>query len=184
MDRVSCFIVALGVTLSLVTGSATGQQPPADHTLQRARPQFHQVDFLRMTLVDANREAKVTAVQELGGKANYFIGNDPSKWRTNVPTYAKVKYEGVYPGVTLVYYGNEGQLEYDFVVAPGADPKAIVLDLTKQPGNRAAPKIDGNGDLIISTGDDEVRFCKVNTESHGHLSARVHHHPAAEPEAA
>jgi len=67
---------------------------------------------------------------ELPGKSNYFIGNDPQKWRTNVPTYAKVKYQGVYPGVDLVYYGNQGgQLEYDFVVAPGADPSAIALDL-------------------------------------------------------
>ena len=151
-----------GAVLSLQSGgaTATGQQRPASHSVQIARSQSHQVDFLRMTLVEANREAKVTAVEELAGRANYFIGNDPSKWRTNVPTYAKVKYEGVYPGVTLVYYGNEGQLEYDFVVVPGADPKAIVLDLANQRGNGAEPKIDANGDLIISTGDDEVRFCK------------------------
>src|SRR5258708_10348086 len=82
---------------------------------------------VRMSLVAANQMAKVTGVDELPGKSNYFIGNDPAKWRTNVPTYAKVKYQDVYPGIDLVYYGNQQQLEYDFVVAPGADPKAISL---------------------------------------------------------
>ena len=70
----------------------------------------------------------MTGAEELPGKANYFLGNDPSKWRTNVPTYAKVRYESVYPGVDLVYYGTQGgELEYDFIVAPGADPNAIAL---------------------------------------------------------
>src|SRR5438477_611658 len=86
-------------------------------------------DTLRMKLVGANQAAKVAALEELPGKSNYFIGNDPKKWRTDVPTYGKVKYEGVYPGIDLVYYGNQRQLEYDFVVAPGADPKAITLEI-------------------------------------------------------
>src|SRR5204862_3585507 len=80
-----------------------------------------------MKLVGANRTAKVTGLDELPGKSNYFIGNDPKKWRTDVPTYAKVRYQDVYPGIDLVYYGNQRQIEYDFVVAPGADPKAIAL---------------------------------------------------------
>jgi len=74
---------------------------------------------IRMRLVGANASAAVTGADELPGKSNYFIGNDPKKWRTNVPNYAKVEYQSVYPGVDLVYYGNQGgQLEYDFVVAP------------------------------------------------------------------
>ena len=64
--------------------------------------------MLRMQLVGANPQAKVSGLDELPGKSNYFVGNDPKKWRTNVPNYAKVKYEGVYPGVDLVYYGNKG----------------------------------------------------------------------------
>jgi hypothetical protein len=71
----------------------------------------------------------------LPGKSNYFIGNDPKKWRTHVPTYGRVRYENVYPGVDLVYYGNKGgQLEYDFVVAPGADlgPIALAIDVEGQ----------------------------------------------------
>src|SRR5262249_22458555 len=83
--------------------------------------------FLRMKLVGANPQAKVMGLEELPGKSNYFIGNDPKKWRTNVPNYAKVKYANVYPGVDLVYYGNQGKLEYDFVVQPGADHRSIQL---------------------------------------------------------
>ena len=82
---------------------------------------------LRLKLAGAEAGAKVTGLDELPGKSNYFMGNDPKKWRTNVSNYGKVKYQGVYPGIDLVYYGNQRQLEYDFVVAPGADPAAIRL---------------------------------------------------------
>ena len=82
---------------------------------------------IRMQLVGANPEAQVTGLDKLPGHSNYFRGNDAQKWRTNVPNYAKVKYEDVYPGVDVVYYGNQRQLEYDFVVAPGTDPGAIRL---------------------------------------------------------
>jgi hypothetical protein len=85
--------------------------------------------LLRMKLVGANPNPRIVGMDELPGKSNYFIGNDPKKWRTNVPNYARVKYANVYPGVDLVYYGNQGRLEYDFVVAPGADPCAITLEL-------------------------------------------------------
>ncbi len=118
-----------------------------------------------MTLAGANPKATVTGLDELPGKSNYFIGNDPAKWRTNVPTYAKVKYQNVYRGIDLVYYGNPQQLEYDFVVAPGADPKAISLDVaairSSLDGGRTAPlRIDANGDLVIPAGEDEVRLHK------------------------
>src|SRR5207245_9060182 len=75
---------------------------------------------LRMRLVGANSHARISGLEDLPGKSNYFIGNDPKKWRTNVPNYAKVKYKNIYPGVDLVYYGNHRQLEYDFIVRPGA----------------------------------------------------------------
>jgi len=84
---------------------------------------------LRMKLRNANPAARVTGTDELAGTSNYFIGNDPANWRTNVPTYAKVKYDGIYSGIDLVYYGNQRQLEYDFIVAPGADPHRIAFDV-------------------------------------------------------
>jgi hypothetical protein len=113
---------------------------------------------LRMHLVGANAGAAVTGADELPDKSNYFIGKDPKKWRTNVPNYAKVKLAGVYPGVDLVYYGNQGgQLEYDFVVAPGADPKQIKLTFPGADGVRVDA---ASGDLVLKLGEDEVRFQK------------------------
>jgi hypothetical protein len=109
---------------------------------------------LRMKLRNANSAARVTGVDELAGTSNYFIGNDPAKWRTNVPTYAKVKYEGIYSGIDLVYYGNQRQLEYDFIVAPGADPHRIAFDV------HGAKRIrqDGRGELVFKVGADEIRW--------------------------
>ncbi len=83
-----------------------------------------------MQLIGANTRAKAAGVDPLPGKANYFIGNDPAKWHPDVPTFARVRYSDVYPGIDLIYYGNqEGRLEHDFVVAPGADPKLIEIGL-------------------------------------------------------
>ncbi len=82
---------------------------------------------LRMKAIDSNPYPQLIGQDELPGKVNYFIGNDPNKWHTDIPTYSQVKYQGLYPGVDLVYYGNQGQLEYDFMVAPGADPDQIHL---------------------------------------------------------
>jgi hypothetical protein len=103
---------------------------------------------LRMSFVGANPKAEITGLEELPGKTNYLVGNDRKKWRTGVPTYARVKYQAIYPGIDLVYYGNQGQLEYDIVVAPGADPKQIVLSFEGSAGMRVDP---GTGDLLIKT---------------------------------
>jgi len=84
---------------------------------------------LRMRLLNANPGVKVTGLDEMQSKTNYFIGKDPKNWRTNVPNYAKVKYQGIYPGVDLIYYGNQRHLEYDFVLAPGAAVNVISLAL-------------------------------------------------------
>ena len=130
---------------------------------------------LRMRLVGANASAPVTGVDELPGKSNYFIGNDRKKWRTDVSNYSKVKYQNVYPGVDLVYYGNQRQLEYDFVVAPGADPSAIVLGrgavsdrrsavgtppLQKRAHGHAPLQIAPDGDLVVRTDGGEILFHK------------------------
>jgi hypothetical protein len=108
---------------------------------------------VRMKLVGANAEPQVAELEELPGKVNYFIGNDPAKWHTNVPTYARVEYRDIYPGVNLVYYGNQRQLEYDFVVRPGTDPKTIAL------GFQGADKleVDAQGDLVLHTAAGTIR---------------------------
>ncbi|HEY6769280.1 MAG TPA: SBBP repeat-containing protein, partial [Candidatus Sulfotelmatobacter sp.] len=117
---------------------------------------------LRMKLVGARVSAPVSGSGEQEGKSNYFIGNDPSQWRTNVSNYSQVRYENAYPGVDLVYYGNQQQLEYDFVVAPGSDPRDIALDVTSEDeaGRIGSPRIADNGDLMVPTNGGEVRFHK------------------------
>lgn len=112
---------------------------------------------VQMRLVGSSSDARVKGEEELPGKSNYFIGNDPKKWWTNIATYAKVRVEDVYPGVDLVYYGNQGQLEYDFVVRPGADPSGIRLDLISA---HSVAKIDAEGDLVVEVVGGEVRFHK------------------------
>jgi len=107
---------------------------------------------VRMRLEGANTSAQVSGASSLPGKSNYFIGNDASKWRHGIPQFARVEYRAVYPGVDLVYYGNQGQLEYDFRVAPAADPSQIALHF-----DGAAARID-SGDLILATGQGDVRF--------------------------
>ena len=108
---------------------------------------------VRMKLVGANPSPRVSGLEELPGKSNYFLGNDPDKWRTNVPHYTKVQYKDVYPGVDLVYYGNQCQLEYDFVVGPGTDPDGITLGFEGVERLR----IDAQGDLLLETQDGEIR---------------------------
>jgi hypothetical protein len=136
--------------------------PKAGSALQGLQDESRAPAVLRMKLVGADPQARVTGLEQLPGKSNYFIGNDPKKWRTNVPTYAKVKYASVYPGVDLVYYGNQGKLEHDFVVSPGADPAAITLELQTGESKIQNPesKIDKDGDLVVGTNDGEVIFHK------------------------
>jgi hypothetical protein len=110
-------------------------------------------DTLRMKLVGANPATRVSGLEELPGKSNYLSGNDSKQWRTNVAHYAKVRYEAVYRGVDMVYYGNQEQLEYDFIVAPGADPSAISLAFEGAQG----VEIDAGGDLVLRTRGGEVR---------------------------
>jgi uncharacterized protein (TIGR03437 family) len=104
----------------------------------------HTQDVVRMKLAGA-QSAQIFAMETLAGKVNYFIGNDPKKWIASVPTYGKVNYKQIYPGVDLVYYGTQGQLEYDFVVAPAADASKIALEFSG-----AKPKLGPDGDLQLA----------------------------------
>ena len=105
-----------------------------------------------MRLEHANSNPKVSGIDELPGKINYFIGKDPAKWRRNIPTFGRVKYQEVYSGVDLVYYGNQRELEYDFLVAPGADPRQIELGFD----GAKRLRLDADGDLIVSIAAGEV----------------------------
>lgn len=109
---------------------------------------------LRMNLVGANPGAAVEGLNELEGKVNYLIGNDPAQWRTNIPTFGRVRYSEVYRGIDVVYYGNQRRLEYDFVVAPGSDASAIALEFA---GAQRLEVEAGTGDLLLAIGEKTVR---------------------------
>jgi hypothetical protein len=108
---------------------------------------------LRVRLDGADASSPAVGENELEGKANYLVGDDPSKWRTGVPVYGRVRYAGVYPGVDVVYYGNQRQLEYDFRVAPGADPSAVALRFE----GADKVEVDEKGDLLLRLGETVVR---------------------------
>jgi uncharacterized repeat protein (TIGR01451 family) len=105
--------------------------------------------FVRMKLVGANPEAATAGTDPLPGKSNYVVGNDPRQWRSGIPQFGGVRYANVYPGIDLVFYGNQGHLEYDFKVAPNADPAQAELQFD----GATKPELSG-GDLIL-TGQEE-----------------------------
>jgi len=110
--------------------------------------------LIRMGFIGADSSARMAGADELAGKANYFRGNDPMRWRTNIATYSKVQYQQVYPGIDLIFHGSSQQeLEYDFVVAPGADPNQIRLAFA----GADRVEIGDNGDLVLHLGDRQIR---------------------------
>jgi hypothetical protein len=95
-----------------------------------------------------SRSSQAVPAAELPGKINYIQGNDPRKWRVGLPTYARVAYPDTYPGIDVVYYGNQQQLEFDLVVKPGADPEAIRLKVA----GAGKLSIDDSGALVLAEG--------------------------------
>jgi uncharacterized protein (TIGR03437 family) len=109
---------------------------------------------LRMRFVGGNPEPRAEGVEQLPGRGHYFIGQDARRWRTDVAAYRKVALREVYPGVDVVYYGRQRALEYDLLVAPGADPRQVRLSYD----GAASLRLDARGDLRIGlVGGGEVR---------------------------
>lgn len=113
-----------------------------------------QVTLLRMKPVGTVLDPPTEGLEPLLGISNYFIGKDPAQWRTNITQYAKVRVKGIYPGIDMVYYGNQRQLEYDFVASPGADIKSIRLSYEGALGT----EINVNGELLLRTAGGNVVF--------------------------
>jgi hypothetical protein len=107
-----------------------------------------------MQFAGANTAAMVAGTELLPGHSNYFIGNDRSRWLRNVAQFSRVRYQSLYSGIDLDFYGREGRLEYDFRVAPGADPRQIGLQFN----GTDAIHISKNGDLVLATAGRELRF--------------------------
>ncbi len=107
---------------------------------------------LKMKLVGANAQPRVSALQPQPTKINYLIGRDRTKWRTDVATSGQVLEAGVYPGIDLKYYGNQRQLEYDFIVAPHADPSKIRMRF----GGARTMRLNARGELVLGVGSEKV----------------------------
>jgi hypothetical protein len=122
-------------------------------TQRAATPGSTNYRDLQLEFVGGNASARISGEGELSGNVNYFFGNDPARWRTSVPTFARVRVADLYPGVSLIHYGNQHRLEYDFVVSPGVDPSVIAIRF------RGADKVtlDHQGDLVLSLGAEEIR---------------------------
>lgn len=130
------FLTPSEAVLSLPTPSKSMPRSPALST------------HLRMTLRGAQEQPRVTGLDVLPGKSHYLLGSDPDTWKTDIAHYAKVKYQSVYPGIDLIYHGKQQQLEYDFIVAPGANPAAIELSFSGADGL----VINAQGDLLLDVG--------------------------------
>ena len=146
-DGYSLFLTSNEAVLAMAGHSTKSTQPAAKAA--------HSTGVLRMELLGSNPAPNFSAQDELPGKSNYFIG-DQKNWRSNVPNYGKVAEKNVYPGIDLVYYGTQRQLEYDFNVTPGADPKAIQISFE---GARKL-RVDAAGNLILGLAGGEVKFEK------------------------
>jgi Big-like domain-containing protein/beta-propeller repeat-containing protein len=152
-DQVDAVSRGRGFTLSLTPSEAVLNLSAPLARTGDANPERNPPTVLTLRLTGGNPHARAVAGRELPGTANYFIGNDPARWRTGIPTFAEIRYENVYPGIDLTYYGNQGRLEYDFVVAAGANPDSIALEII------GADKLEVNaqGELVLHTKAGEIR---------------------------
>jgi hypothetical protein len=151
-DGYALFLTPAETVLQLSTADSPPSNEKKIDADQKPKSGRH-YSTVRMKLIGANPKPQMKGLDQLPGNSNYFIGKNPTQWRSNVPNYAKVRCENVYPDIDLVYYGNQRQLEYDFVVAPGTDPNVIRLSF------EGADKIDidSQGDLVLSTRGTTLR---------------------------
>jgi Beta-propeller repeat len=130
---------------------AVGPSPDSNNSHSAASdPQKSSV--LRMRLVGANRHPKIEGQEQLPGRSNYLIGSDRAEWHTDIPTFAQVRITSVYPGIDVIYYGQQRQLEYDFRLAAGADASKIRIAFE----GAENLSIDAEGNLILKTGGGDI----------------------------
>jgi uncharacterized repeat protein (TIGR01451 family) len=136
-----------------------------DEAVLALQPSREHRDVVRMSLKGSNPSANVIGEDEMAGKSNYLIGNDPTKWQRNIPQFARVRYQDVYPGVDLVYYGSDGRLEYDLEVGQGSDPKAIGLHF--EGADHLTLSHEGNLELEIGSGSVALEAPRAYQERQG-----------------
>jgi hypothetical protein len=142
-----------GYGLNLDAATSTLVLAPRAPSLEVPRPDLSRAVALRFRLLGSDAHARAEASEALPGRSRYFRGSDPSRWRRDVPQFGRVTYREVYPGTDLTFYGKEGALEHDFVVAPGADPARIRLVIE----GASDIRLDAAGDLVVTTALGEVR---------------------------
>ncbi len=146
---------ALGISAAGMALTTHRQKPVAAPAQNPTPWETADASDLELLLAGADSKSEISGLDAQPGRSNYFIGNDPAKWHTNVPHFSRVRVAAVYPGIDLVFYGNRQQLEYDFAVAPGADPDRIRLEAR----GAQSVRIDGDGNALLHTeaGDVELK---------------------------
>ena len=166
----SLFLTSDETVLTLRDGASPELLAPNSQTSSPKVPPKTMSAVLRMKLLDVNAEAEVTGLDKLPGRSNYFVGNDPKKWHTDVPQFAKVRYANIYPGTDLIYYGHGKEMEYDFVLQPGANPQRIRLSIKGADRLRLA-----HGDVVLTSaaGTVHLRSPQLYQEVNG-VRRKVH----------
>jgi len=131
-------------------GARQGTSTQADQEMESKAP-----PVVRLGFIGANPDSPITGREPLPTKVNYFIGNDPSQWHSAIPTFGAVDFPELYPGIDLHYYGTQRQMEFDWIVAPDADPAQIILGI-----QGAMVRLDTQGDLLLELPTGKVRLKK------------------------
>ncbi|MCX8090075.1 MAG: SBBP repeat-containing protein [Verrucomicrobiae bacterium] len=139
-----------GVTLTLARGNLPVAASRAERTAMR-HPRL--VRSVRLEFVNAAAQARMVGLEALPAHVHYLLGNDPAQWRTRLTLFSRVQVRDLYPGVDVIYYNTARRIEYDLHLAPGTDPRTIVIRVI----GADALRLDTNGDLLIWLGDEDVR---------------------------
>ena len=161
----SAFLTTGGMVLSIRPSKILNSQRTDKVAVSMQISSQPQRSILEFSLLGSIQAPTAIGEGEQPGRVNYFIGKDPTRWRRNVPTYARVRYKNVYPGIDLVYYGSSRQLEYDFEVSAVANPNLIQFEI--KGADRL--QLDGNGDIVLTLSGGELHFQRpvVYQESNG-----------------
>jgi Beta-propeller repeat/Cep192 domain 4 len=168
------FLTNKEAVLSLERSAGNSHTPAAatGTTGRAGRGRKVRKGVLRLRWAGANAGPKIEGLKKETGNSNYLVGNDPSKWVKGVPSFSRVEYQGLYPGVDLVYYGNRRELEFDIDVAPGADLSAVRLQIAGEKQDTAEIHINAAGELVAQTRAGGVRFRKPVAYQPGGNSVR------------
>ena len=148
------------MSLERIAASSRKQSSAAGPAIRGARHENVQKEVLHLRWVGANVAPRVDGLDRETGRSNYLIGSNPEKWVRDVPIWARVKYQGIYRGVDLVYYGNHRELEFDIDVGAGADLGAIRLEISAANQRAARLRVSSDGGLVVHSRAGDVHFRK------------------------